>query len=231
MKYNLFYQDDKSNKFWTIQLVGKTYKSTNGRVGSSPRETIKEFSTIEEAKKAIEKQVKAKLKKGYQEGEVPKYEKTDWTSITMNEDLFWRIIKLLNWKKTGDDDLVIKPCIDVLKQMPIENSYKFEDILSKLLYQLDTKAHAKEIGEDAYKEGEYFSPDNFLYARCVPIANGEKCYNNVLKNPKEFPKDLEFEALLSIASEAYEQKTNQEWDYNCDAYSYETYENTKGWLN
>ncbi len=229
MKYELFFQDDKSNKFWIIELVGKTYKVSNGRVGANPRTTIKEFANIEEAKNAIEKQVKSKLKKGYKEGKSPAYKNVDWATLPMNNETFWRILNLFNWKKQGDDDAVIKPAVKVLSQLSIEKIYKFEDILSQKLFALDTMAHAKEIGSECYKEGEYFSSDWFLYCRCACITNGEKFYETVLKNPSTFPKDLEFETLITAAREAFELKTNEEWNYKCEDFSYETYSNTKGW--
>jgi len=42
------------------------------------------------------------------------------------------------------------------------------------LYALDTAAHARHIGEWAYRgpEADTFSPDWFLYVRCVVVANG-----------------------------------------------------------
>lgn len=229
MKHYLYYQNDKSNKFWTIELIGSGYKTTNGRVGATPRETNKEFLSEEDAMSAIEKQVKSKLRKGYKEGDIPTYEKPDWSSIPMNNKTFWRILGLFNWGKQGDDEAVIKPAVLALSQMKVEAIYKFEDILSEQLFYLDTKAHAREIGEEGYKEDTYFSSDWFLYSRCTCLINGEDFYNEVLNNPSSFPKDMEFETLITVAQEAFEKKTKEEWNYNCKQYSYESFSNEKGW--
>ena len=147
----------------------------------------------------------------------------------MEEKEFWSLLILLDWNESGDDDAVIEPTIKSLGKKDIKEIYSFEEILSKKLFALDTKQHAMEIGEDAYiDENEFFSVDGFLYSRCVVVANGEELFNDVLKNPKEFPKDMEFEAILSIAQEAYEEKTGEEWKYVTET-DYETYSNKAGW--
>src|SRR5262245_55937329 len=117
MKREFYYQDDRSNKFWTIELVGKAYVTTNGRIGASPRETRKQFPAKSDAKREAEKLIATKLKNGYVEGVAPGYEKPDWESMSMSEDVFWRIMGLLNWKKTGNDEAVIAPVVNALAQM------------------------------------------------------------------------------------------------------------------
>ncbi|HVW03000.1 MAG TPA: DUF4240 domain-containing protein [Planctomycetaceae bacterium] len=231
MRREFYYQDNTSNKFWTIERVGTTCITTNGRIGASPRETRNEFPTEEAAEREVQKQIAAKLKKGYIEGalaSVPAPPQTDWSELSMSDEVFWRIIGLFNWKKTGDDDAVIKPAVTALAQMSEADIERFEDILAEKLYALDTAAHAREIGEDAYREGKHFSVDWFLYTRCVPVANGRVYYEHVVANPREMPKDMEFEALLSVGPNAYERKTGRELNHTTPV-SYETYSNTFGW--
>ena len=153
---------------------------------------------------------------------------TDWSSLSMSDEVFWQIIGLFNWKKTGDDDAVIKPAVAALARMSEADIERFEDILAEKLYGLDTQAHAREIGEDAYREGKHFSVDWFLYARCVVVANGRVYYEKVRANPSEMPKDMEFEALLSVGPHAYERKTGRELKH-ITPLSYETYSNIAGW--
>ncbi len=113
--------------------------------------------------------------------------------------------------------------------MSDDDIFQFEELLAQKLYALDTKAHAKEIGEDAYiNDDEYFSPDGFLYSRCVVVSNGKELFDHILQNPKEFPKDMEFEAILYVAQEAYEHKNKKEWEYVSPT-DYETYKNKSGW--
>jgi predicted DNA-binding WGR domain protein len=230
MKREFYLQDDRSNKYWTIELLGNEYVTTHGRVGARPRETRKQFGDEDEAKREFEKQIAAKLKTGYVEGAPPEYEKPDWASMSMSEDVFWRIIGLFDWKKTGDDEAVIEPAVKAIAQMSVDEIKRFEDILTAKLYALDTEAHAREIGEAAYQPGKNFSPEWFLYVRCCAIANGREFFENVLANPSEMPKDMEFESLLSVAPTAFERKTGEEFDH-VSALSYESFSNQGGWAN
>lgn len=150
--------------------------------------------------------------------------------VIMDENEFWNIISMFNWKYTGNDDKVLKRAINYLAKKSNEDIYKFYDILSKLLYGLDGIEYAKNIGEDSYiDEDSPFSEDWFLYVRCVVVANGSDYYYEVLNNPKEIPKDMEFEALLYVAQEAYEKKNNDEFDYVSE-YDFETFSNKEKWL-
>jgi len=231
MKREFTLQDDKSNKFWTIKLSGNSHTTTHGRMGTKGKETRNEFATAELARRDFDKLIASKLKKGYVEGKVadaPAHAKPDWAAMKMSEEVFWRIIGLLNWKKLGDDDAVIKPAVAALSAMTGEDIQRFEDILAEKLHALDTEAHAREIGEYAYRDGQHFSVDWFLYERCVVVANGRDIFNAILADTKQMPKDCEFEVLLSVAPEAYAKKTGEEFDYSSPL-SYETYSNREGW--
>ena len=147
----------------------------------------------------------------------------------MDEKEFWRIIGLLDWKRTGDDDAVLKPAVKALAKHALDDIAAFEDILSRKLYALDTMAHAKQIGTDAYADGKHFSVDLFLYARCCVVANGPDFYASVLADPTQFPKDMDFEALLELASAAYELKSGEAPEVFDTSVSYETFSNQAGW--
>lgn len=114
--------------------------------------------------------------------------------------------------------------------MSVKDIKEFEEALSYKLYLLDTKEHAKNIGEYSYDEEtqDYFSADLFLYFRCSVITEGKECFELTIKNPQNMPKDNSFEPLLSLASEAYQRRTGKEFEYltGCD---YETFSNDAGW--
>ena len=229
MKREFYCQNDQCNKFWTLELVGKAYVTTSGRVGASPRETRKQFATRDEAEREAERLVATKLKNGYVEGVAPGYEEPEWESMSMPEGVFWRIIGLLDWKKTGHDEAVVEPAVKALAQMGVHDIERFEDTLAEKLHALDTEAHARQIGEDAYQgPDEFFSVDSFLYARCVVVVNGKECFEQVLAEPKQFPKDMDFEPILYVASTAYEKKTGEAYGHSPTT-SYETFSNKKGW--
>ena len=169
------------------------------------------------------------LKEKYPEAEISVELHQDRNPAPMSEQAFWEIIGLLDWSKEGeDDDAVIEPAVSRLTAGPVRQIFDFADLLSEKLYTLDGLAYAQHIGEDAWVPDRYFSVDNFLYARCCTVANGRVFYEKALKNPSLMPKDLTFETLLYIPSEAYERKTGRRYDYS-PAYSVETYSNKQGW--
>ncbi len=63
----LEFSSGSSNKFWTIELQGKSHTVTFGRLGTDGQGQIKEFNTDELAKRSFDKLVSQKLKKGYKE--------------------------------------------------------------------------------------------------------------------------------------------------------------------
>ena len=147
----------------------------------------------------------------------------------MSEEEFWTVINVLDWKHQGNDEKVIAPAIKALGSKSKTEICRFAERFAFLLYQLDTKAHASNIGEDSYdpKSG-YVSADGFLYARCVVVANGREFYEAVLKDPSKMPKDMEFESLLGLAAGAYELKTGKEFEYSTGC-SFESFSNPGGW--
>jgi len=174
---------------------------------------------LEEELKEIQKQDKVHLL-GIESVNHPKY------MLSIEE--FWNCIKLLDWSKTGDDSKVVEPLVRKLTGKNKKDIFGFEERLSYLLFELDTNAHARYIGEHAFKNAENFSADIFLYARCAVVANGKAFYDSVVNRPNKMPKDVEFEKLLTVASDAYMRKYQEEMDYD-SYYKYETYSNTQGW--
>jgi hypothetical protein len=63
------------------------------------------------------------------------------------------------------------------------------------------------------------------------VANGRQFYDPVLAQPREMPKDMAFEALLYVASTAYERKTGLDASSELpeSAVSFETFSNESGW--
>ncbi|MCD0460766.1 DUF4240 domain-containing protein [Roseiconus lacunae] len=149
----------------------------------------------------------------------------------MNETKFWKIVSLFDWNQTGDDDAVLEPAVAALADEGADGICQFAEILAQKLHALDTRRHCKACyaGEaDPDNGDDYISADDFLYQRCVVVANGKDFFEEVLCDPSEFPQDLEFEALLSLTDSAYERATGEEFDH-CTAVSYESFQNHEGW--
>jgi uncharacterized protein (TIGR02996 family) len=61
------YSDATSHKFWNIDLGGKSFTVTYGRIGSTGQKQVKTFASEAAAQKEHDKLVKEKLTKGYRE--------------------------------------------------------------------------------------------------------------------------------------------------------------------
>ena len=151
---------------------------------------------------------------------------SDKPDTWLTEAEFWHIITLFDWSKTGDDDAVIAPAVAALAALAVGNIHQFEDILSKKLWLLDTRAHANASLRD--RPESPLSADYFLYDRCAVVANGKAFYENVVRDPGQMPTGVSFAPLLSVASKAYILKTGKAF-VHIPAYNYETYQNEAGW--
>ena len=65
MKYTLIYQDDKSDKFWNIDMSGNEYTVTYGKTGTNGTSKTKSLDNEDLCLKEVEKLAQQKLKKGY----------------------------------------------------------------------------------------------------------------------------------------------------------------------
>jgi predicted DNA-binding WGR domain protein len=59
------FSEGSSNKFWEINLSGKSFTTTYGKIGTDGQTTIKTWKDNAEAKKEYDKLVAEKTKKGY----------------------------------------------------------------------------------------------------------------------------------------------------------------------
>ena len=141
---------------------------------------------------------------------------------SFNETVFWEIIDQLDLDANAYE-ATLTPAIQALAQRPVSDIYLFEDMLSEKLHQLDTKLHA----QAAYPNGRV-SVDGFLYVRAAVVAGGKTRFQAVIANPELMPQEESFEALLSLAARAFEQKTGETFDY-LPPVDYETYANESGW--
>jgi hypothetical protein len=142
-------------------------------------------------------------------------------SQILSDAQFWQIIDLLDWQESGDDEAVVAPLVAHLTGLPVSFIYQFQDKLSEKLYNLDTRSHAATFNTP-------FSVDDFLYTRCAVVANGKKVYDSVLNDASLMPTDIDFEALLYVASDAYSLKTSKNFEYVAD-FPIESCSNKKGW--
>jgi hypothetical protein len=147
----------------------------------------------------------------------------------VDEEAFWALIDRLDWRHEGDDERVVKPVVKALAKLALGDIQSFEEILAQKLFALDGREWARNIGGGWWGGDPPVSVDEFLYARCVVVANGEAYYKAVLADPAQMPKDMEFEALLVVGAGAWEAKTGDDEPVFETSVSYETFSNDAGW--
>ena len=142
---------------------------------------------------------------------------------------FWELIGRLDWSRTGNDEAVMAPLVAGLAALPKAGIRGFHERLAHCLHLLDTREHARHIGEGSYVDADSaFSVDRFLYVRCAAVANGKAFFEAALANPACMPSGLEFEALLRAAPDAWDAKTGEDFDHETGC-SFETFSNVAGW--
>lgn len=83
-KKYLEYEDDKSHKFWSIEVEGDSFTVQYGKVGTDGQTQTKEFDSGEAAEKEAQKLCNSKIKKGYKEATS---KETDTDKETLGEML------------------------------------------------------------------------------------------------------------------------------------------------
>ena len=137
---------------------------------------------------------------------------------------FWKFIKLIDWQQK-ENEKILQPTINALANSDESIINQFSENLALYLHQLDGPAYTK-----AFAANELgFSADTFLYARCLAVAKGEKFYKKVLAKPENMPVGEDFETLLSVAEEAYLQKTGKIYQY-VSTINYESFFNQQLWV-
>jgi predicted DNA-binding WGR domain protein len=206
MKKSLIYKDEKSDKFWTVQVSGKVLTVIFGKTGTAGRTNIKEFETAELARKEADKLIKEKVKKGYMEliGAEPKS-----SNIGLTE--FWNLIERAKKKSAGDVEEQAQILNEILTERPIEDIVEFGKIFDYLM----AVSYRSDLWAAAYIIQGGCSDDMFDYFRAWVISQGKEAFEATLENPETLakiinPEDVEEvdgECMLYIAQEAYENKT------------------------
>jgi hypothetical protein len=149
----------------------------------------------------------------------------------MNDAAFWSVIRRFRSKGVRSEADVLRPALKKLVKLSAEDIIDFRDLLANKLFALDTREHARAcyLGEvDVDDPTAYIPAEDFLYSRCVVVANGPAAYQQVVEDPTLFPQGLEFEGLVYLPADAYRLKTGQELLRN-PAVSWETFSNKQGW--
>ena len=98
MKRVFVFQDFKSQKFWSIDVVGTDVTVNYGKLGTDGQTQVKNYSTAEEAEKAANKLIAEKTKKGYVETaeETAREMKVEAKKYTLSYDEYENDVRLLD---------------------------------------------------------------------------------------------------------------------------------------
>ena len=221
METTLIYKDGSSNKFWKINVSGKSYSITYGKIGTVGAIKVKSFDSEEACQKDADKLIKSKLKKGYTPANpVDQVMKES----SMSEIVFWEILN--SAKRKGEDpEEQIEWLVSHLSKKPVKDIVMFDYFFNQN-YQ---KSYTSDLWAAAYIIMGGASDDSFDYFRAWLVFQGKDTYEEVLNDPEKiisYLKKLEdeedvpqLEDLLSAASIAYEEKTGLEYDDYYDLYA------------
>lgn len=142
-------------------------------------------------------------------------------------NLFWITMELCNWSKEGDDDKVLKPVIKYLSKQDDSIIFEFDDLMTELLYDLDTE----KLADQCEKVDPLMCDDTFLYSRCAALINGPDFYEKVKRGRMKKVWGMDFEALLYVPGKAWALKHRRSADDypHISPLSYETGSNEEGW--
>lgn len=143
------------------------------------------------------------------------------------QEFFDDIMEICEWNSQGDDDKVLAPLIEHLSTLSDDEIFAFDDIMSELLYALDTEKNFNEASK-FYDQ----SDDTFLYSRCVALINGADFYEQALKGKKhKILWTSEFEAILYVSMAAWAKKHNEDAENypHLSPFCYETGSNKTAW--
>lgn len=209
MKRNFIYNDEKSDKFWTIHLEETTLTVIFGKSNTAGRTNVKEFPTVEEAQKEAEKLIQEKTRKGYLEAfDV----ESKASSFGVTE--FWNLIERAKRKASGDIEEQAEILKEILAERPVEDIVEF----GRILEYFHSLSYTSDLWAAAYIIQGGCSDDMFDYFRAWLIAQGKDIFEKAMKNPETLTKiisveeaeEIYGESMLYVADEAYERKTGND---------------------
>lgn len=132
----------------------------------------------------------------------------------MDKQEFWKIIDYSFANSKGNQETQERLILDKLLSYSLEDITNFEIIFRQLVIEADDY---KIMAAEKIIEG-WVTDDPYLYFRCWLIGQGQKTYEETLKNPDYLADivskntDTNFEGLMYVATMAYTQKTGKEED-------------------
>ncbi|UZN07830.1 WGR domain-containing protein [Leptospira santarosai] len=178
MKHHLTFKDDKSDKFWNIEVDETSFTVTYGKTGTNGQTQTKPFDDEKKCLKEAEKLLAEKLKKGYVEGDTKTSSQKETTSAqTQTSGDF-----LNEWKEIANSKDLQSDLVKHFRYLA--DSPGFEPIVGKIF------EHATEAKLSGNQLIVKFKNGKTLTAASPGNPNSYK------KFPKSFLKLIEKHATL-----------------------------------
>ena len=146
MKRYFEFTDEKSAKFWEIDLAGLTLTTGFGKIGTSGRTSEKEYENALLAEKEYDKLISEKTKKGYVEVQDTTGEKL---KIELEEYRKW--ITTQDWSEEDEDDLITRDDFVIIRNAPDQTGI---DLLEGKFGKMP-KSYLKTLSEFGLSEFTY----------------------------------------------------------------------------
>ena len=205
MKRYFTYTDEKTDKFWSIDIIGETITIVYGKGHTLGVTRTKKMESLPEAEVEVEKMIREKERHGYRETVEKVVEK-------FGQADFWGLIERA---KTNSEDVEsqIELLTEYLSQRSIDDIFEFKRIID-LQY---ANSYSYDLWGAAHLMNDGSTEAGFENFRGWLIAKGRSVFQNVLENPDNLAKyireddynfgDYEAGDMKLVAEKAFELKT------------------------
>ncbi len=207
MKRYFTYTDEKTDKFWSIDLIGETITIVYGKGHTLGVTHTKKMESVAEAEREIEKMIRDKTRNGYRETVERVIEK-------FGQADFWTLIERA---KTSSEDIEsqVELLTEFLSQRSVDDIFEFRRIID----QQYVNSYSYDLWGAAYLINGGCTTEGFEHFRGWLIAKGRTVFQSALENPDNLAKyvqesdddfgEYEAEDMMCVAEKAFELKTGQ----------------------
>lgn len=207
MKRYFTYTDEKTDKFWSIDIIGETITIVYGKGHTLGVTHTKKMESLAEAEREVEKMIRDKMRHGYRETVERVIEK-------FGQADFWSLIERA---KTNSEDVEsqVELLTEYLSQRSVDDIFEFRRIID----QQYLNSYSYDLRGAAYLMNDGCSDEGFEHFRGWLIAKGRTVFQSALENPDNLAKyvqeddynfgEYESEDMVYVAEKAFELKTGQ----------------------
>lgn len=224
MKQRLIYQDDKSNKFWEVEVKGTEMVVRYGKIGTDGQGTVKKFASTSGAETAAEKAIAEKIKKGYSDekkltNNLVKTSKKTASGSQIKLGVFEFYLKRGLVNKEDIEDSKIEKIIDECIQLCQKKNHK--GAVSKLFPILEFEMDWENCDGDA---GDILIDPKGLYFKCTEknttLKLGVDNSNLVISASVQFEAQVKDELELDEIQEWLDENSAYAAGYVSGGWSY-----------